>query len=163
MITGAIAWIAARWGLVKAAGWVGALAWGKSRAASVLSGQASQATIAAVIAGCVVIAFASGAVLLMFHDKRVSRETRAACIAEHVADALRAEIEATRTAIRLRDMQLKERHADLEAAETRISQMEKANADLRARAPGGADVVFPADDPWLLAKQPDRATRAGHR
>lgn len=163
MITGALAWIAAKWGLVKAAGWVGALAWGKSRVAAVASGQASQATMAALVVGGVVVAFVCGAVLLMFHDKRVSRETREACVAEHVADALRAEITATRAAIAQRDIQLRERHADLEAAEERISQMEKTNADLRARAPGGADVVFSADDPWLLSKQSGRAANPGRR
>jgi len=154
-----LTFILARWATVKAIGWAGALAWGRSRLTSTVTGAPTQAAVIAAVAIGLVVAVAIGAVALTVHDRRVSRETRAACVAEHVLAARDAELAAIRGALEKAALQLKDRHAALQAQTEDLNRLEADNARLRSLSPDPDRPVFAADDPWLQRSKrptPDR-------
>ena len=151
----------ARWAAVKAIGWAGALAWGRSQVAGAVAGVPAQAVaIASVVVG-LIAAVAIGAVALAVHDRRVSRETRNVCVAEHTLAAKNAEIAAIRDALVKADLQLKDRHAALQAQTEDLNRLEADNARLRSLSPDPDRPVFAADVPWLQRSKRPTPDRSG--
>lgn len=100
-------------------------------------------TIVFAVAAAAVLA---GIVWLSWPDERMTRaEAQQAC-----ADAnMRAELEATKEALRVAQETLRRRNAAMDAAERWIDELEKEMEALRAAAPDPDAPVFAADDLWL--------------
>lgn len=113
--------------------------------------------------GIVVIGAMTGAVALgvVRHDKRVARETRAACIAEESLKSEQAARQAVERALAERERALAVSQAALVVAN---KAREAANIlmgeklDEAARAPDADARVFDADDRWLQALRRRSAT-----
>lgn len=118
-------------------------------------------------AGPVLIAVAIGAVGVGIwriwaspSHKAVAAEAKIACDAANT----RAELAATKSALGMREATLAERDRQLQSAEALIGELENDAKKLRERAPGAADPVFAADDPWLRSGASGRrAQSAGGR
>lgn len=154
-----LAWVIGRWAVLKAIGWAGALAWGRSKAGEVIAGQSTQAIAIACVVAAVLFAAVVGAVSLSIHDARVSRETRMACVAERDLIALNAQLKQYSDALVARERALKARDGELQEYETRIDQLQREQEALRATSPDRDSPVFAADDPWL--QRGKRAAPAG--
>jgi len=100
----------------------------------------------AALFGVIATAVLAGIVWLSWPDERMTRaEAQQAC-----ADAnMRAELEATKEALRVAQETLRRRDAAMDAAERWIDELEKEMEALRAAAPDPDAPVFAADDPWL--------------
>lgn len=144
-----LTWIIGKWAIVKAVGLAGALAWGREKATSAVAGSSTQAVAIAVFVAAVLAAGIIGMVAINIHDRRVSRETRAVCMAERDAQALTAQLKQFREAVAERDKTIRAREDELQEYETMVDKLRREKEALRATAPDRDNPVFAADDPWL--------------
>lgn len=93
-----------------------------------------------------------------------AEQCRQACDASRLA----AENAALKSALQIAKQAQQAQARAIEELEADVEYKRSENEELRAKAPDRDDLVFAADDPWVLAKQgaaaksrPDRARRGG--
>jgi len=104
-----------------------------------------------VLVSIAVIAVAAGAWWLL---KPSGGLTLQQCKQECEAANIKAELEATKDALRIANETLRLRGIASEETEKEINELREELEKLRAAAPDRDVVVFAADDPWLRAKRP---------
>jgi len=104
-----------------------------------------------VLVSIAVIAVAAGAWWLL---KPSGGLTLQQCKQECEAANIKAELEATKDALRIANETLRLRGILIEETEKEINELREELEKLRAAAPDRDVVVFAADDPWLRAKRP---------
>jgi len=104
-----------------------------------------------VLVSIAVIAVAAGAWWLL---KPSGGLTVQQCKQECEAANIKAELEATKDALRIANETLRLRGILIEETEKEINELREELEKLRAAAPDRDVVVFAADDPWLRAKRP---------
>lgn len=104
-----------------------------------------------VLVSIAVIAVAAGAWWLL---KPSGGLTLQQCKQECEAANIKAELEATKDALRIANETLRLRGIASEETEKEINELREELEKLRAAAPDHDVVVFAADDPWLRAKRP---------
>ena len=104
-----------------------------------------------VLVSIAVIAVAAGAWGLL---KPSTGLTLQQCKQECEAANIKAELEATKDALRIANETLRLRGILIEETEKEINELREELEQLRAAAPDRDVVVFAADDPWLRAKRP---------
>ena len=104
-----------------------------------------------VLVSIAVIAVAAGAWWLL---KPSGGLTLQQCKQECEAANIKAELEATKDALRIANETLRLRGILIEETEKEINELREELEKLRAAAPDRDVVVFAADDPWLRARRP---------